>query len=183
MASFPRNLAIPQLPRSNVLAIVPLVMRGPTTVFTHRGLSPHQFTPMSGAHQRSWSGRRASRFCLHLSASGPAPLTADVHDEHDSSSYPLGCRGECCVGASCAHQDRWTPQPDLVAFGDQPDSREDADTESPDPIERIQGRVDTTAPLWEVLGRDISIRPGDPNSHEVRKVAEARIRVLGDGGL
>src|ERR1035438_9273418 len=26
-------------------------MRGPTTVSTHRGLSPHQFTPMSGAHQ------------------------------------------------------------------------------------------------------------------------------------
>ena len=26
-------------------------MRGPTTAFTHRGLSPHQFTPMSGAHK------------------------------------------------------------------------------------------------------------------------------------
>ena len=26
-------------------------MRGPTTAFTHRGLSPHQFTPMSGAHE------------------------------------------------------------------------------------------------------------------------------------
>jgi hypothetical protein len=51
VASFPRNLAIPQLLRSNVLAIVPLVMRGPTTVLTHRGLSPHQFTPMSGAHK------------------------------------------------------------------------------------------------------------------------------------
>jgi hypothetical protein len=25
-------------------------MRDLTTVFTHRGLSPHQFTPMSGAH-------------------------------------------------------------------------------------------------------------------------------------
>jgi hypothetical protein len=33
------------------LAIVPLVMKGPTTVFTHRGLSPHQFTPVSGAHK------------------------------------------------------------------------------------------------------------------------------------
>jgi hypothetical protein len=33
------------------LAIVPLIMKGPTTVLTHRGLSPHQFTPMSGAHQ------------------------------------------------------------------------------------------------------------------------------------
>jgi hypothetical protein len=26
-------------------------MKGRTTVFPHRGLSPHQFTPMSGAHQ------------------------------------------------------------------------------------------------------------------------------------
>jgi hypothetical protein len=34
----------------DVWAIVPLVMKGPTTVLTHRGLSPHQFTPMSGAH-------------------------------------------------------------------------------------------------------------------------------------
>ena len=31
-----RNLTIPQLFRSNVWAIVPLVMRGPTTAFTHR---------------------------------------------------------------------------------------------------------------------------------------------------
>ena len=31
-----RNLTIPQLLRSNVWAIVPLVMRGPTTVFTLR---------------------------------------------------------------------------------------------------------------------------------------------------
>ena len=48
----------PRAPR----AIVPLGTRGPTTVFTHRGLpglaeafsegrSPHQFTPMPGAHQ------------------------------------------------------------------------------------------------------------------------------------
>gem|GEM_PF-5315447 len=26
-------------------------MRSLMTVFTHRGLSPHQFTPMSGAHK------------------------------------------------------------------------------------------------------------------------------------
>ena len=51
-ASFPRNLAIPQLLLSSAWAILPLVMRAsPTTVFPHRGLSPHQFTPMSGAHQ------------------------------------------------------------------------------------------------------------------------------------
>jgi hypothetical protein len=47
-----RNFAIPQLLRSDVWANVPLVMRGPTTVFTHRKLSPHQFTPMSRAHER-----------------------------------------------------------------------------------------------------------------------------------
>jgi len=57
-ASFPRNLAIPQLLLSNVWAIVPLVMRDPTTVFIHRGLSPHQFTPMSGAHQTLHTNRR-----------------------------------------------------------------------------------------------------------------------------
>jgi hypothetical protein len=27
------------------------------TVFTHRGLSPHQFTPMSGAHQKLTESR------------------------------------------------------------------------------------------------------------------------------
>jgi hypothetical protein len=32
------------------LAILPFDMKGPITAFTHRGLSPHQFTPMSGAH-------------------------------------------------------------------------------------------------------------------------------------
>src|ERR1043166_7595291 len=61
--SSPRRLATPQLLLSNVWAIVPLVMRGPTTVFTHRGLPPHQFTPMSGAHhalQRT-AGRRSLR--------------------------------------------------------------------------------------------------------------------------
>ena len=57
-ASFPRDLAIPQLLLSNVWAIVPLVLRDPTTVFTHRGLSPHQFTPMSGAHQSAAANRR-----------------------------------------------------------------------------------------------------------------------------
>lgn len=50
-ASFPRNLAMPQLLLSNVWIILPLIERDLMTVFTHRGLSPHQFTPMSGAHQ------------------------------------------------------------------------------------------------------------------------------------
>jgi len=44
------------------LAIVPLVMKGPTAVFTHRGLSPHQFTPMSGAH-KPVEPTGTSRFC------------------------------------------------------------------------------------------------------------------------
>src|ERR1041385_9214156 len=52
------SLAAPQLLRSNVWAIVPLVMKGPTTVFLHRGLSPHQFTPMSGAHEAPAPNRR-----------------------------------------------------------------------------------------------------------------------------
>ena len=35
------------------VVVTPLrsVMRGPTPVFTHRGLSPHQFASMSGAHK------------------------------------------------------------------------------------------------------------------------------------
>jgi hypothetical protein len=64
-ASFPRDLAIPQLLLSKVWAIVPLSMRDPTTVFTHRGLSPHQFTPMSGAHQGAAANAGiASRFAI-----------------------------------------------------------------------------------------------------------------------
>ena len=50
-ASFPRDLAIPQLLLSNVWITLFLIMRNAMTVFTHRGLSPHQFTHMSGAHQ------------------------------------------------------------------------------------------------------------------------------------
>ncbi len=61
-ASFPRDLAIPQLLLSSACVILPTMKTGWTTVFPHRGLpclaevldeggSPHQFTPMSGAHQ------------------------------------------------------------------------------------------------------------------------------------
>jgi hypothetical protein len=50
-ASFPRDLAIPQLLLSNVSIILPSIWKDPMIVFTHRGLAPHQFTPMSGAHQ------------------------------------------------------------------------------------------------------------------------------------
>src|SRR5947207_9254048 len=50
-ASFPRDLAIPQLLLSSACAIVLTMKASPTAMFPHRGLAPHQFTPMSGAHQ------------------------------------------------------------------------------------------------------------------------------------
>ena len=51
-ASFPRGLAIPRLLLSSASAILPTMTASRTAVFPHRGLAPHQFTPMSGAHQR-----------------------------------------------------------------------------------------------------------------------------------
>ena len=57
-ASFPRDLAIPQLLLSSACAIVLAVKASATTVFPHRGLAPHQFTPMSGAHQIAAPNRR-----------------------------------------------------------------------------------------------------------------------------
>jgi len=50
-ASFPRDLAIPQLLLSSASAILQAVKPGRMAVFPHRGLSPHQFAPMSGAHR------------------------------------------------------------------------------------------------------------------------------------
>ena len=50
-ASFPRDLAIPQLLLSSACAIVLTMKASPTAVFPHRGLAPHQFTPMSGARE------------------------------------------------------------------------------------------------------------------------------------
>ena len=50
-ASFPRDLAIPQLLLSSACGIVLTMKASPTAVFPHRGLAPHQFTPMSGADQ------------------------------------------------------------------------------------------------------------------------------------
>jgi hypothetical protein len=49
-ASFPQDLAIPQLLLSSACAIVLTMTASPTAVFPHRGLAPLQFTPMSGAH-------------------------------------------------------------------------------------------------------------------------------------
>jgi hypothetical protein len=50
-ASFPRDLAIPQLLLSSAWTIVLTMKASATAVFPHRGFTPHQFTPMSGAHQ------------------------------------------------------------------------------------------------------------------------------------
>jgi hypothetical protein len=50
-ASYPRRLAIPQLLLSRACTIVLTVKARPTAVFLPRGLSPLQFTPMSGAHK------------------------------------------------------------------------------------------------------------------------------------
>ena len=50
-ASFPRDLAIPQLLLSSACVILLPMKASQMTVFPHRGLSPLQFTPMSGAHQ------------------------------------------------------------------------------------------------------------------------------------
>jgi hypothetical protein len=36
---------------SSACAIVLTMKASPTAVFPHRGLAPHQFTPMSGAHK------------------------------------------------------------------------------------------------------------------------------------
>src|SRR5262245_16738591 len=63
-ASFPRDLAIPQLLLSSACAIVLTMKASPTAVFPHRGLAPHQFTPMSGAHnpvRRTGASRFAQR--------------------------------------------------------------------------------------------------------------------------
>ena len=53
--------AIPQLLRTRVWAIMPLGMRSPTIVFTLRGLSPNQFTPMPGAPMRATEWRAPRR--------------------------------------------------------------------------------------------------------------------------
>ena len=50
-ASFPRDLAIPQLLLSSARVILLTMKASRMTVFLHRGLSPLQLTPMSGAHK------------------------------------------------------------------------------------------------------------------------------------
>src|SRR5437016_12593086 len=62
-ASFPRDLAIPQLLLSSACAIVLTMKASATAVFPHRGLAPHQFAPMSGAHHALQRTRRERRGC------------------------------------------------------------------------------------------------------------------------
>ncbi len=50
-ASYPRNLAIPQLLLSSGCARLLTMKANRLAVFPHRGLAPRQLTPMSGAHQ------------------------------------------------------------------------------------------------------------------------------------
>ena len=84
-ASFPRSLATPQLLLSNVLIILFLITKNPMTVFSHRGLSPHQFTPMSGTHKIG-ADNSAPRLQFHVFwlsihlVAGSAALTGAVAD-------------------------------------------------------------------------------------------------------
>ena len=51
-ASFPRNLAIPQLLLSSACAMLLTMKAIGMAMFPHRGLAPRQLTPMSGAPKR-----------------------------------------------------------------------------------------------------------------------------------
>src|SRR2546426_8682547 len=71
-ASFPRDLAIPQLLLSSACVILLPMKASQMTVFLHRGLSPLQLTPMSGAHhalQRTRRGRRGCNRCVPCAGS------------------------------------------------------------------------------------------------------------------
>jgi len=60
------NFAIPQLLLSSACAIVLTMKASPTAVFPHRGLAPHQFTPMSGARKTLHpTAARPARFRRH----------------------------------------------------------------------------------------------------------------------
>ena len=61
-ASFPRDLAIPQLLLSSACVILPPMKASQMTVFLHRGLSPLQLTPMSGAHRMELTAAGLSVF-------------------------------------------------------------------------------------------------------------------------
>jgi hypothetical protein len=67
---------IPQLPRSDVLVIVRLIMKRLPTVFIPRGLSPDLSTPCQ-AHNRGAQGTLRLRFYFMVEANGAAPLTPD----------------------------------------------------------------------------------------------------------
>src|SRR2546426_5203351 len=82
-ASFPRDLAIPQLLLSSACVILLTMKASRMTVFPHRGLSPLQLTPMSGAHKAlepTGAALTVSMFICHLSrrmgclSQTPAPV-------------------------------------------------------------------------------------------------------------
>jgi len=73
----PRDLAIPQLLRSNVWAIVPLGMRDSLTVFLHRGLSPISSRPCQ-PHTIVLEWMPGSSLCSRSDIIGPAPLSTVV---------------------------------------------------------------------------------------------------------
>src|SRR5437016_13834255 len=75
-ASFPRDLAIPQLLLSSACAIVLTMKASATAVFPHRGLAPHQFAPMSGAHQTL---DRMTRSAISRVFQGERPWRAPRH--------------------------------------------------------------------------------------------------------
>ena len=97
-ASYPRNLAIPQLLRSSACAKLRTMKANRLAVFPHRGLSPRQLTPMSGAHKATapnaamtllfqiefdWRGIGESR----RSAKGTAQTHRQYDDEIQSTLH------------------------------------------------------------------------------------------------
>ena len=97
-ASFPRGLATPQLLLSSTWAILLPESENQMTVFPHRGLpagrslgagrSPHQFTPMSRAHQAA-QPRPGERFGVepeHVVRPGCTPRSAPYRFHREEQS-------------------------------------------------------------------------------------------------
>ena len=86
----PTDLTAPQLLRSSACVMLAFVMNASLTAFPHRGLprlaealsegrSPHQFTPMSGAHHGMQRMRASRSGDLQFSRQGRLALTAEAH--------------------------------------------------------------------------------------------------------
>ena len=84
-------------------------MRASLTAFPHRGLSPHQFTPMSGAHERC--GVDAGRaLCLHMLRC----WSGATHRERWAAKTMRHFAAVCSVvllAAGCRHAPRGGGQP------------------------------------------------------------------------